>query len=317
MLSIEEFEKVVMYQMNDMLQKQFEEDHYSVAIKIYNGSKVITLVDCEEKELEKRVEKYKAYALSAVDLKMLYDRYQDHEPMDQIVVHSLSSLLSHQEKFYPSLLIDYSYVKENMVVACINAKLFDQSNHMPIPHLKIADIVLHILIRVPPFDEDMYVVLTDDMFQEYRISKKKLFLDALECSSKNLPAEITPFKELYPDADKDSTAANDIYILNNPVNNQGSACMFYPSVIQNLINRYQSSFFVIPFSTSFAIVLPEYHDAYLDLFKFVLPHLIKREKEETKKLSKEIFYYDRRKKEYITLKEYKARYIKEVKANAS
>lgn len=299
MLNMKQFEEDLIDHLNDQLTHTPEAEKKYVQV-IHKGKTVlVSLADENSARLSKKYQ-HKAHAFSyrGFDLNDLYEKYKQCNSVKEVAAVALQRLLSMETVFDVSVVADYSYVKKNMVIRCVN-----RANLSKLPpdimHYDFSDICSYIQVRVMMGDTLKYVNLTYEMYKDYEIEKMQLFKDAIYSSTKLNPSFIRPFDKMFvmqyqgpaSDSSEVMEEIKSIYYVSTRERVNGSAVLFYPSLGDELVERYKGNFYIVPVSVHECYVFPDTEKFIPSKFKSVLTDT-NNQRDADENLSNHIFYYD-------------------------
>lgn len=168
----------------------------------------------------------------------------------------------------------FSYVKDKLSIRLVN---YENNKEFlkNVPYIKFLDLVIICYINI--FDEGI-IKVTNDLLDNYGVSKKKLFDIAKENTMKILPVygenmesvieklmrgEISEGKGLAPFLPGDM-----MYVLSNEKKNFGAAAIIYEDVLKNLSEQIQDDLLILPSSVHEVILLP-YKNTTADVINMV------------------------------------------------
>lgn len=297
MMSYKDFEEAIISEMNQQLFKNKDANGLHAEILNYKGNKVISLMDCSRDEFFERMKKYKAYAAGSISLKDLYIMYFQWGSLQEVVNESVSILLNKPYGFEADDLVDYSYVKDHMILRCENSSRFilKASN---ILHYDFHDISCYIQVQLMIRSRIEYVDITYEVFENLNISKEQLLKDALISTNRLLHPFYINEKGLeaydnysHPQWFSSDEDKNSIFIISNLKYLNGASAMFNPYLLNALSKDCRGNFYIVPVCDKFLMVFPEYLEKKTEeLYEFL--DACNEASEEKNKLSEYVYYFD-------------------------
>lgn len=153
---------------------------------------------------------------------------------------------------------DYNNVKDYLFIRAISAENNDLSL---VPHTIIGDLAItyHVLIKTTE-NQMCSARITNTLLMDYGISLDQLHVDAINSSTKIMPAQIRPLESVIlglPDEVVEQNASVNMYFVTNQNYTDGAGTIFYPELLNSVSTRLDKSLYIIPSSTDECILISE------------------------------------------------------------
>lgn len=303
MLSLNEFRDDLMLTLNDQLRQSVGNRKYAAIFKKDERTEVISLLDCPYSEFAAHYRrKAGACRVQGFAVHDLYQKYKECKSVEEIADQILERFLPIQTSYDISEIADYSYVKDHMVLRCMNRSFVNTLSDDAVCY-HFSDITMYIQIAVDMEGETQYIDITKRMFDDYRIGKQRLLMDAIASSMKLCEAVYLPLSEFIQVRDAATSAIlpdkeerlNAFFAVTNETGENGTAVMFYPSFLKELSNKYGGSFYIVPTSIHGFITFPDTDEIDPETWQSLL-YDANHSLEQHEKFSDHIFYYDAQRK---------------------
>ena len=159
-------------------------------------------------------------------------------------------------------LSDYEQLKSKLFVEVVpteeNSKLLEK-----VPHDEIEDMAVVYRILVDHADSgNSTILITNQMMEQYGISKEQLRADALENAPKIRPAEVKGMsevmRELAPGMVPEVAPEDEqMFVASVPDKIHGAGIMAYPGFFESSAEKLGGDFFVLPSSIHEVLLVPD------------------------------------------------------------
>ena len=136
-----------------------------------------------------------------------------------------------------------------------------------VPHNRIEDLAITCHVFLDNSSEGLCsTIVNDDLLNAFGISKSQLFHDAVENDERLMPITIQTMTELMESSgisQLDGSAVKTkipMYIISNALNLNGAASVFYPGVMDEISERCNGDFYLIPSSFHEVLAVPATSD---------------------------------------------------------
>ena len=215
-----------------------------------------------------------------INLNALFENYgQQTENNLASVMEEVTSVIQHTPgKFDIGRVMDYDRVKKNLFMKLSAAdKNADVLEHTP--HITKEDLALTFHIMLDQGEKGTATtMITDKMMDAYGVDLEKLYQDALHNSPVIAPAQIENMgevlermmledmkaagapAEVIQEMEKDlqeTSRDNPMTVITNDRSTDGAAAIFYPGVMDQVGERLNGDYFILPSSVHEILVVPD------------------------------------------------------------
>lgn len=215
-----------------------------------------------------------------INLNALFENYgQQTENNLASVMEEVASVIQHTPgKFDIGRVMDYDRVKKNLFMKLSAAdKNADVLEHTP--HITKEDLALTFHIMLDQGEKGTATtMITDKMMDAYGVDLEKLYQDALHNSPVIAPAQIENMgevlermmledmkaagapAEVIQEMEKDlqeTSRDNPMTVITNNRSTDGAAAIFYPGVMDQVGERLNGDYFILPSSVHEILVVPD------------------------------------------------------------
>ena len=245
-----------------------------------------------------------------VDLNLFYDVYRSGMDKESILKKMAEVVQYRHPEMDHEWLSDYSKVREKLFVRLCNA---EQNGEVlqAAPHRLFADLALpcHVIMDTHSGSFGS-ILLTHELTRDHDISEDELFRDALESSSRLMPAELMPLGSLLyelsersPQAGseaggKDTRHDSPFYVLTNPLRINGASALFYPGIMAMLSEELSCSYYILPSSVNELLILPDNGIPDLEWLENMVCDVNRMYVDKKDFLSDNVYYYDSHSKQF-------------------
>ncbi len=229
-------------------------------------------------------------------LNYYYEDFTEHGDMEKIINFILSSYEEQPRKQSVdiSFFTDFKNIKDKIVYKIINfSKNKEQLKDIPhIPYLDLA-IVFYCMINHEQF-QNATILIHNQHLDLWHISDRELYQIAIENTPKLLPYHFLHMNELLHDVNLLSEEnAPSMYVLSNQSKLFGAACILYLNLLDEISERLNSSFYVLPSSVHEVILVPDINSAQLNYYSQMVREVNMGHVVDEEILSDHAYYYNK------------------------
>nr|WP_297936158.1 DUF5688 family protein [uncultured Blautia sp.] len=246
-----------------------------------------------------------------INLERFYEEYQNGQLMEDVLYDIAKIVQMERPEVDVSRLADYDKVKDSLFIRVCNSKE-NEELLKNVPHVEIEDMAVtcHILVAKDKIGISSTTV-TNDMLKSYGMREEQLINDALESSPRVNPPEIVNMDELMEQIYREQftmmgynedeitkmledmpRAEIPMIVVTNEDRVNGAATMFYPGVMDEIGEKLNSKFFVLPSSLHETIVvLNDGNMEYKSLLAMVT-EINATQVDTQDKLTDQVYHYD-------------------------
>ena len=157
--------------------------------------------------------------------------------------------------------LDYSRVKDRIVYKLINTEM-NKELLEDVPHIEFLDLSIVFTYLLESGDEyGLASVLIHNSHMEYwQVSVQELYNLAKANTSKLLEYEFKSLDKVLMELgglqQSSKDVSNMLFILTNKKRTNGAACVLYTDVIKNIVQKFDSGFYIIPSSIHEVLLYP-------------------------------------------------------------
>ncbi len=237
----------------------------------------------------------------SVSLGDLYERYQMYGDLETVFSGVFTDLFEHGTREIQPFLAAYENICDRLFVRLSNEKR-NRELLKDVPHTMFLDLVItyHILLNMDEAGMSS-VMITNTLMDQYGVTKKQLHEDAIRSSVIMFPVlfeNSTEFMEMHvqgrilPKEDRD-ISGDEMKVLTNESGVNGAAVIVYPGMAEQIADRLDSSYCIIPSSIHelYITTLLSFEDLYeiQKMVRHVNGHYVKEEEY----LSDRLYVYHR------------------------
>lgn len=250
-------------------------------------------------------------AKPTINLEAIYEEHKNGKLMEDILYDIGEIIQMEGPKVDVSRLSDYDNIKNSLFIRVCNSKE-NKKLLKKVPHVEIEDMAVTCHIIVSKDIRGMSSIpVTNDIMKVYGIREEQLFDDAVESSLKVNPPEITDMNELVEemyrercemlgyDEEEFARILEDIPLAKAPmivVTNKdrvnGAATLFYPGVMDEIGEKLNGNFFVLPSSIHETIVVPDDGNMEYKELLAMVTEINATEVDTQDKLTDQVYHYD-------------------------
>lgn len=293
-MTFEEFLEQVKGQILDYLPKEYAGAEVTVQEVIKNNDQKLNALCI--KRPEDRV-------VPNIYLNDFYQMYQKGRDMDRIL-STVSQI--HQESMAESAqwqdfhLGDFKSVKNNLYVTVLNK----ESNQEYLKDMVYKDIpdtditaVLRVLCDKNNEKGNASFIVKESMLETWGVAGEDLFELALKNTKRLFSPKLLDLKRVLFRGDDETVMSKDLqpyaqYVLTNDVRVHGATVMLYPSLLQEIGEATQGSFFILPSSIHELILIKDTGEVSAEEFQHMVMEVNRTQVRPEEVLSDEVYKYD-------------------------
>jgi len=245
-----------------------------------------------------------------VYLEKFYEDYLKDHSWEDILHEFLEIYEEHQLEKIPNLdfFTDYKQIKERLSVMLIHYGKNKNRLEM-VPYKRFLDLAQVVYCKIPEMGNEntnAIVLITNEHFKTWNVSKEKLFRDAMRNAQSMMPCHIRsmsrilqeqmPFSgddyemELTGEIRKQSDA---MLVVSNQQSFYGAVCILYDDVLQHIADENKTDYYILPSSVHETILVPVWIGDDINGMKSMVKEINRTQVEVEEVLSDEIYYFDR------------------------
>ncbi len=249
-----------------------------------------------------------------VNLNDCYERYRNGANLE-ILVQEITKLVQQETDYRVEINIkSYEEVKKYLYIRVCNV-LEEADILKTVPHMIFGDMAITYHVKVGNIEAGgiMSWMITNDILESYHILPSTLHTDAVMNSQRLFPMKMISMSSQFIDELRQTFPNDPVYqdissqrcFATNSRELYGAAVMFYPKAMEEIANKFQSDFYILPTCVHLLIIekagenCPSYEDLLSSLIEM---NQIYNEDGET--LSNQVYYYLRNEKRIIKLSEH-------------
>ena len=250
-----------------------------------------------------------------INLNALFENYgQQTENNLASVMEEVTSVIQHTPgKFDIGRVMDYDRVKKNLFMKLSAAeKNADVLEHTP--HITKEDLALTFHIMLDQGEKGTATtMITDKMMDAYGVDLEKLYQDALHNSPVIAPAQIENMgevlermmledmkaagapAEVIQEMEKDmqeTSRDNPMTVITNNRSTDGAAAIFYPGVMDQVGERLNGDYFILPSSVHEILVVPDDGNISFRELKDMVKEVNRTQVAPEDRLTDQVYHYD-------------------------
>ena len=255
-LSFDQFKTRITHEILNFLPEDFQ----SAEVKISTMQKLgdsYTALTLPRKNID---------ASPAINLERYYDKYLFGREIEELLTEMADVFQTAKMDMSLDWIKDYAKVKDKLFIRVSNAERnMELLEH--VPHKRVEDLAITCHVFLENTNESLCsTIVNNDLLNAFGISKTQLFQDAVENGEKLMPITIQTMTELM---EKSGISQSDeflvkskipMYIISNSLSLNGAASMFYPGVMDEISERCNGDFYLIPSSIHEVLAVPATSD---------------------------------------------------------
>lgn len=197
-----------------------------------------------------------------------YKKFQDGMPLPAIA-EDIAELSRQAAKIsLPDVnnLFDYGRYQKQILYKLVNQKA-NQELLKDVPHIPYLDlaIVFYVLLDCRDDGSMATMMIRNGHLEFWKKDVRTLLSDAHQNTRNIFPAKLIPMSEIVSDipldeeehtiSDLDAKLQPELFILTNPVKQQGAVCVLYDGILNKIWDFLQEDYFIIPSSIHESIIL--------------------------------------------------------------
>lgn len=251
-------------------------------------------------------------------LNYYYEDYLEHKDIDRIIKLILETYNEYmpQENINIDCFTNFEIMKKHLAYKIVN---FERNKELlkEIPHIPYLDlaIVFYCVVQQAPLPMGS-ILIRNEHLAVWDITDEELYHLAIENTPKLFPYHLINIRELFPNLpepetnpsvatmsrgieqikpfqpDIDATSlAPTMYILSNEPKTMGAASILYLNLLEEISNRFQSSFYVLPSSVHEVILVPDLNPSKLSHYTKMVQEVNENCVYDDELLSDHAYYY--------------------------
>ena len=237
-----------------------------------------------------------------INLNAQYDQYIRTGDMDRIF-HTIAEQVKLQPEIQMDWLRDYEKVKDRLFIRVSDAQA-NKDYIANLPHKTVDGLAVTYHIAMNGMEgANASVAVTNQMMEEYGVTREQLHTDALANAKEMLPARYTSMAAmmmgLAAEAGFDQDMMEEappgvpmLMVLTNDKGLNGAAAMFYPGQLDQVADGFHSDFFVLPSSVHEVLILPDDKATDYRNLEMMVQQINEAEVAPQDRLSDHVYHYD-------------------------
>lgn len=256
------------------------------------------------------IKKQDSRCVPTVYLEKFYEDYLQGRDLDEILHEFLEIYEEHELQDIPDLdfFTDYRQIKERLSVMLVHYRK-NKSRLEKIPYMRFLDLAQVVYCKIPEMGNEntnAIVIITNEHFKYWNISKEKLFRDAMRNAQSMMPCHVRSMSEIIKEhmtllgenyekelVGEIKTQSDAMLIVSNQQNFYGAICILYDEVLQNIADDHKTDYYILPSSVHETILVPVWIGDDLAGMKSMVKEINSTQVEVEEVLSDEIYYFDR------------------------
>jgi hypothetical protein len=247
----------------------------------------------------------------------LYERYEDGEPMRQLMGETfqvyLDSLIEHPEIVQPDL--SYEAIRDNVTLRLVELKR-NRMYLVDVPYMSVGNGMAMVCdIKINQNEEGFWrTTITRDMLEKQGYDKKELFENAMKDAWEHEPpvlmdmnSQLFGFFDRRNLLDDGVTIGEDeksrMYVLSNKDSVLGASTIFYPGMQERIAEKLGEGYYVLPSSIHEVLIVPDSADISLPMLSAMVRDANRHVVDAKDVLSDNVFHFDKDEKMLSTRSE--------------
>lgn len=300
-MDFEKFVEEVKYRITDFLPGKYANANISVREQEKINSNYTGLMV----ELEGR------NANPTINLEHFYEKYQNGQLMEDVLYDIAKIIQMEGPRVDVSRLEDYDEVKDSLFIRVCNSKE-NREFLKKVPHVEVEDIAVTYHIKISGDERGIVSTpVTNGMLKTYGIRHEQLLDDAMESSPKVNPPEIVSMDEMLADIYREQFemmgySENQIdemleemphpelpmIVVTNTDRVNGAAVLFYNDVMDEIGEKLNGNYFILPSSLHETIVVPDNGEMEYKELLAMVTEINATQVDTRDKLTDQVYHYD-------------------------
>ncbi len=237
-----------------------------------------------------------------INLSVQYDQYARTGDMDR-VFRSIAEQVQLQPEIQTDWLRDYEKVKDRLFIRVSDAQANkDYLANLPYKTVDGLAVTYHIAMNGME-GANASAAITNQMMEEYGVTREQLHADALANAKEMLPARYTSMAAmmmgLAAEAGFDQNLMEEappgvpmLMVLTNNQGLNGAAAIFYPGQLDQVAEGFHSDFFILPSSVHEVLILPDDKATDYRNLEMMVQQINEAEVAPQDRLSDHVYHYD-------------------------
>lgn len=246
-----------------------------------------------------------------INLERFFQEYQNGQLMEDVLYDMARIIQMEGPEVNMSKLTDYDKAKESLFIRVCNSKE-NEDFLKKVPHVEIEDMAVTYHIKMSVDERGIASTpVSNQMMKMYGITHEQLMEDALESSPKVNPPEIINMDELLAGMYREQfemmgyseeqitemleempRAEIPMIVVTNTDRTNGAAVMFYPDVMEQIGEKLNGNFFVLPSSIHETIVVPDDGNMEYKELLAMVTEINATQVDKRDKLTDQVYHYD-------------------------
>ena len=236
----------------------------------------------------------------SINLMPFFEMYEDgavYEDVLQKITDAAVTSLSYSAEIDVDALHNYDQMKEHLTIQIIGAEN-NAEMLAAIPHQMMEDMA--VVYRFS-FGEvsggNASIVVSNRMMEHYGITQEQLHKDALEAAQKNEPVSVKNMDEIIYELSGGFAGSVDnpqspMWIATNESRFNGASVMAYPDFMDQVSEKLEGSFYILPSSTHEVIMIPDSFGMKAQEMKTMVTDINASEVRPDEKLTDNVYHFD-------------------------
>lgn len=200
-------------------------------------------------------------ASPVIYLNHLYEDYKQNNSITEILKFAAKTLTQSFNLTDIKRLINADTIKGNIILVLINAEN-NEELLKTVPHKDFLDLAV-IFRWVIKRNDNVFnsTIITNDIAKMLKLNSDELFTLAKENTRRIFPKRLENITDslnrLNPAHPIKMNNPIPMYVLSNEISVEGAAYIVYDDILENIKNKFNESFYVIPSSINEVIIVPE------------------------------------------------------------
>ncbi len=199
---------------------------------------------------------------------------------------------------------DFELAKSKLVYKLIHTER-NKALLETIPHVPYLDLSMAFYLLLDTFEHGIATILiTNQMLEHWKIDAELLYQLATANTPNILPSDFIQMKEVIEELlgrelTDEEDYENHMYVLTNQHRHLGAACILYPRVLEEIGDRLDEDFYLLPSSIHEIIVLPVQYAIPTPELAEIIDDINHTQVLKEEVLSDHAYYYSRKEKKLV------------------
>lgn len=232
-------------------------------------------------------------------LEKLFSDFQKGKELDDIANEVLEIYLESQNKEFLDVQTyqDFYVAKNSICYKLINRDM-NQTLLKDIPYVPYLDLAIVFFMAVEITDHGVASIqIANDMLDKWNTSVEELYEVSKQNTPRLLPLVFNGLgefmKKVFPEFESMDVSEKDgLYILTNQYQYMGASCILYDHVLEDIGNRLNGNFYLLPSSTHELLIYPG-EELDEEEMKCTIEEINRTYVSQEEVLSNHVYFYDR------------------------